>query len=87
MTTQHIQSRLETRGLTFTPSQLQDIAKRYTVSTALIVGSRPSEEGRNYGKDAIILIIRDARPVTIMTRRQTQNFYAKNFNVSQVKYL
>lgn len=87
MNTHHIQSRLETRGLAFTPSQLADIAQKYEVDTALIVGNRPSEEGARYGKENIILIIRSKEPKTIMTRRQSQNHDKRNFQVEQVKYL
>lgn len=87
MSAQHIQSRLETRGLTFTPSQLSEIAAKYEQDTAVILGKCPSDEGARFGMVLIILIVRSRKPVTIMTRRQSQNFDKSNFSVNKVVYL
>lgn len=83
---QHIQERLQQRDFTFTDSQLVAIAEKYQNDTALILGKRESMEGKQYGRDVIILIIRNKQPVTIMTRRETQNFDKRNFSVSLVTY-
>ena len=83
---QHITERLAQRDFNFTESQLVAIADKYQNDTALILGKRPSQEGSQYGKDVIILIIRNHQPVTIMTRRESQNFDKRNFQVQQVTY-
>jgi hypothetical protein len=87
MTIQHVQSRLETRGLDYSPESLQAIAQQFEVDTAVILGKRVSDEGVRFGYVLIILIVRNRRPVTVMTRRQSQNFDKRNFSVQQVKYL
>jgi hypothetical protein len=85
--TQHTASRIDTRGLPYTVGQLAEIAARYAEDTAVIIGKRASQEGAGYGMELIILIVRNSRPATIMTRRQCQNFTKQNFNVSKVVYL
>jgi hypothetical protein len=85
--TSHIQSRLQIRDLPYTPEQLVNIASQYNEDTAVILGKRESEEGRIFGMVLIILIVRNRRPVTIMTRRQSQNFDKRNFSVNRIVYL
>jgi hypothetical protein len=87
MSSSHIQSRLQIRDLPYTPQQLSDIASQYNEDTAVILGKRESEEGRIFGMVLIILIVRNRRPVTIMTRRQSQNFDKRNFSVNRIVYL
>jgi hypothetical protein len=87
MSSSHIQSRLQIRDLPYTPEQLSKIASRYNEDTAVILGRRESEEGRIFGMVLIILIVRNRRPVTIMTRRQSQNFDKRNFSVNRIVYL
>lgn len=83
----HIQNRLQQRSLNFTQEQLTSIAQKYDEDTAVILGKRPSDEGRMFGMVLIILIVRSKRPVTIMTRRQSQNFDKRNFSVNKIVYL
>jgi hypothetical protein len=85
--TSHIQSRLQIRDLPYTSEQLSNIASQYNEDTAVILGKRESEEGRVFGMVLIILIVRNRRPVTIMTRRQSQNFDKRNFSVNRIVYL
>lgn len=87
MSIQHVESRLQQRDLPYTPSQLAEIAKKYEQDTAVILGKRVSDEGARFGMILIILIVRNRRPVTVMTRRQSQNFDKRNFSVNQVVYL
>jgi hypothetical protein len=87
MSSSHIQSRLQIRDLPYTPEQLANIASQYNEDTAVILGKRESEEGRIFGMVLIILIVRNRRPVTIMTRRQSQNFDKRNFSVNRILYL
>jgi hypothetical protein len=87
MSSSHIQSRLQIRDLPYTPEQLANIASQYNEDTAVILGKRESEEGRVFGMVLIILIVRNRRPVTIMTRRQSQNFDKRNFSVNRIVYL
>jgi hypothetical protein len=87
MPSSHIQSRLQIRDLPYTPQQLANIASQYNEDTAVILGKRESEEGRIFGMVLIILIVRNRRPVTIMTRRQSQNFDKRNFSVNRIVYL
>jgi hypothetical protein len=84
---QHVQTRLDQRELDYSPSELQAIASQYAIDTAVILGKRVSDEGVRFGYVLIILIVRNRMPVTVMTRRQSQNFDKRNFNVQQVKYL
>ncbi len=83
----HIHDRIARRDLDVTVPELADVAKMYAEDTAVILGKRISAEGIKYGYDVIILIVRNSRPVTIMTRRQSQNFDKRNFNVQKVSYL
>jgi hypothetical protein len=85
--TQHTASRIDARGLQYTVEQLTAIAAKFAEDTAVIIGKRASSEGMRYGMELIILIVRNSRPATIMTRRQSQNFDKRNFNVSRVVYL
>lgn len=87
MSTQHVESRLQQRDLPYTPEQLKDIAAKYAEDTAVILGKRVSDEGARFGMILIILIVRNRRPITVMTRRQSQNFDKRNFSVNQVVYL
>lgn len=81
---QHIQTRLNQRDLSYTPAMLAQIAKEYTDDTAVILGKRNG--GINFGMVLIILIVRNSLPITIMERRQSQNFTTKNFNVTKIVY-
>ena len=87
MTLSHVQTRLNQRDLEFSPQELANIAKQYNQDTAVILGKRMSEEGARFGYVLIVLIVRNSRPVTIMTRRQSQNFDKKNFGVQRIVYL
>ena len=87
MTIEHIQDRIQRRAIPSTKDELIAIAKKYTVSTAVMLGKRISDEGLRYGYVKVILIVRDGKPVTIMTRRETQNFDKRNFQVEQIVYL
>jgi hypothetical protein len=81
----HIENRLSARSLEYSPAELATIAQKYEQDTAVILGKR--DEGVNFGIVLIILIVRSKRPVTIMTRRQSQNFDKRNFNVQKIVYL
>jgi len=80
----HIQTRLNQRELQYSPDMLAQIARDYTVDTAVILGKR--DGGVNFGIVLIILIVRNRRPITIMERRQSQNCTTKNFNVQKIVY-
>jgi hypothetical protein len=82
----HIQDRIARRNILSTPEELITIAKQYTVSTAVILGKRISDEGIRYGYVNVILIVRNSKPVTIMTRRESQKFDKRNFDVQQIVY-
>jgi len=84
MNTEHITNRLDIRDLPFTVGQLTIIAAKFNDDVAVILGKRKSPEGIGYEK--IILIVRNSRPVTIMCRRESQNFDKRNFNVQKVVY-
>ena len=80
----HIKDRIARRNIDITPADCTDIAVQYTVDTAVILGKRVSDEGIRFGYVLIILIVRNMRPVTVMTRRESQNFTKANFNVKQI---
>ena len=84
MQTNHINHRLDIRDLPYTVEQLTLLAQKYNDDVAVIIGKRKAVEGIGY--ERIILIVRNSRPVTIMTRRESQNFDKRNFNVSKVVY-
>ena len=83
----HIQDRIARRDLTVSVPELAELAKQYKDDTAVILGKRVSDEGIRFGMVLIILIVRNCKPITIMTRRQSQNFDKRNFQVSKVVYL
>ena len=83
----HVQSRLDQRNIEFNLQQLQAIAAKYEQDTAVILGKRVSDEGIRYGFVKVILIVRNHKPITIMTRRESQNFDKHNFNVQAIVYL
>lgn len=87
MTITHVAQRIQQREIPSTADELQAIAKNYEQDTAVILGKRVSDEGARFGYVLIILIVRSRKPVTVMTRRQSQNFDKRNFNVQQVVYL
>lgn len=80
----HVEQRIQQRQLDVSPTALQAIAAQYEQDTAVILGKRVSDEGVRFGYVLIILIVRNRRPVTVMTRRETQNFTKANFNVQKV---
>lgn len=85
--TSHIQNRLQVRDLPYTTAQLDEMAVQYAQDTAVILGRRVSDEGRMFGMVLIILIVRNRRPVTIMTRRQSQSLDKKHLQVNAIVYL
>jgi hypothetical protein len=80
----HVQSRLAQRNIELSPAELIALAGRFEQSTAVIMGKRQSDEGRAYGMVLIILIVRNRMPITVMTRRETQNIDKRNFDVEKV---
>ena len=81
--TDHTAARLDTRGLPYTLNQLLDIAAKHSVTTAVILGKVQSfENSRN--RDVVILIVRNGEPVTIFTRRESQSFDKRNFDVQKI---
>ena len=87
MTIDHIQDRIARRAIPSTAEELANIAKKYNQDTAVILGKRISDEGIRYGYVKVILIVRNSKPVTVMTRRESQNFSKSNFNVQAIVYL
>jgi hypothetical protein len=87
MSIQHVAQQAEKRSIDFTPEQLTAIAEKYAQDTAVVLGKRVSDEGVRFGYVLIILIVRSRKPVTVMTRRQSQNFDKRNFNVEKIVYL
>jgi hypothetical protein len=87
MNIDHIQDRIARRAIPSTPEELITIAKQYTVSTAVILGKRLSDESGRKEYVKVILIVRNSKPVTIMTRRESQKFDKRNFDVQQIVYL
>ena len=87
MTIEHVAQRITQRSIPATADELQAIAEKYTQDTAVILGKRISDEGLQYGYVKVILIVRNRKPVTVMTRRETQNFDKRNFNVEKIVYL
>ena len=83
----HTNDRLARREINLTADYLNSVAQNYSEDTAVVLGKRVSSEGMRYGYELVILIVRGKRPVTVMTRRQSQNFDKRNFNVSKVVYL
>jgi hypothetical protein len=83
----HVESRLNSRELAYTAEFLASVAQRYSEDTAVVLGKVKSPEGMRYGYNWVILIVRNSRPVTIMTRRQGQNMDKRNFEVNKVVYL
>ena len=84
MSIEHVQSRIAQRQLDLSPAYLAQLAKQFAEDTAVILGKRPSDEGAHFGMVIIILIVRNRRPVTVMTRRESQNFTKANFSVKQI---
>jgi hypothetical protein len=84
MKTDHINHRLDIRDLPYTVQELTLLAQKYRDDVAVIIGKRKAVEGIGY--ERIILIVRNRQPITIMTRRESQNFDKRNFNVSKVVY-
>ena len=80
----HIQSRLAQRSIQLSTGELISLAEQCKQSTAIILGKRPSDEGMRYGMVLIILIVRNRRPITVMTRRESQNIDKHNFDVERV---
>ena len=87
MSLEHVQNRLEQRSLNFSPAELESIAAQYKQDTAVVLGKKVSDEGIQFGMVLIILIVRNMRPVTVMTRRpQRQPLDKRNFGVEKVVY-
>lgn len=84
MSIQHVEQRIAQRSLDLAPTALQAIASQFEQDTAVILGKRVSDEGARFGMVLIILIVRNSRPVTVMTRRETQNLTCANFNVKKI---
>jgi len=84
MSLQHVESRIAQRSLDVSPMALQALASQFEQDTAVILGKKVSDEGVRFGMVLIILIVRNRRPVTVMTRRETQNFTCANFNVKKI---
>jgi hypothetical protein len=82
----HIQDRITRRDVEYTESQLLEIASRYTQDTAVILCKVDSFEIRGV-KDLLILIVRNKRPVTVFTRRQSQTLDKRHLQVNQIAYL
>lgn len=82
----HVQSRLAQRHIEMSTTDLIALAGRFDNSAAIIMGKRSSDEGRAYGMVLIILIVRNRMPITVMTRRETQNIDKRNFDVEKVVY-
>ncbi len=80
----HLKDRIARRDLTITLQDCAEVAKQYPDDTAVILGKRVSSEGAKYGYELIILIVRSSRPITIMTRRESQNFTTANFGVKKI---
>lgn len=80
----HVQNRLAQRQINMSPAELIALASRFDNSAAVIMGKRPSDEGRAYGMVLIILIVRNRMPITVMTRRESQNIDKRNFDVEKV---
>jgi hypothetical protein len=87
MSIQHVAQRITERQIPSSPDELQAIAEKYAQDTAVVLGKRVSDEGVRFGYVLIILIVRSRKPVTVMTRRQSQNFDKRNFNVEKIVYL
>ncbi len=83
MNIEHVLLRMNQRGLKYDINRLQNIALNCAEDTAVILGKMVSDEGPMY-KVLVILIVRDRKPITIMTRRENQNFTCANFNVKKI---
>ena len=80
----HLKDRIARRDLTVTLDDLREVAAQYPQDTAVILGKRVSSEGPQYGYELIILIVRSSKPITIMTRRESQNYTCANFGVKKI---
>lgn len=83
MNNEHIILRMNQRGLAYDLNRLQNIALECSEDTAVILGKMVSDESPLY-KVLVILIVRNRRAITIMTRRESQNFTKANFNVQKI---
>jgi len=89
----HIEQRLAERNITIATEALWNIARKVgKVSSAVLLG-RVAHQGQQNGAyrsrsesngDLVILLVRGARPVTIMYRRSNQPFTAEALHVNQV---
>jgi hypothetical protein len=82
----HTAKQLDTRGLPYSLDRLVSIASQFVEDTAVILGKVKSFENPRY-TDKVILIVRGGVPMTIMTRRESQNFDKRNFSVSKIVYI
>lgn len=84
MNNEHVLSRMNQRGLAYDMNRLMNIAREQEQDTAVILGRMVSDEGIRFGYVLVILIVRNYKPITIMTRRESQNFTLANFNVQKI---
>lgn len=88
----HIEQRLAERNITIDMSKLQVIAKSCGMtSAAVLLGNVPAvnDTGAYRSRtesngDLVILIVRDAKPITIMFRRSNQPFTEQALHVEKV---
>lgn len=88
----HIEQRLAERNISIDYSKLVLIAKSCGMtSAAILLGNVPAvnDTGAYRSRtesngDMVVMIVRDARPVTIMFRRSNQPFTAQALSVNKV---
>ncbi len=90
----HCQIRLAERNITIEDWKLNKIASHFSKVSSVAVllvrldahkgceGAYRSRESSN--GDLVVLIVRDAKPITIMFRRSNQPFTAESLKVKQV---
>lgn len=89
----HIQQRLAERDIAIELWKLNKIASSFSVSTAVVLARLDEHMGCKDGAyrtrsesngDLVVMIVRDAKPITIMYRRSNQPLVPDALHVKQV---
>lgn len=84
----HLSERLAERGITIPQGEIEGIAQRCRLDTAVIlchVECKYVHDGYiGSNGDLVILVVRNRRPVTIMYRRTNQPITADALRVNQI---
>jgi len=88
MIPKHTIKRLKERGIKYSTTELNTLAKKIEHDAAVLLAVLDAEKNKGDRKksngDCVILIVRDRLPITIMFRRQNQPFTSRALAVDAV---